>query len=609
MSGDGFIVAIVGMGPRGLSVLERTAAYLRDVPVSRPIRFLLVESERPGSGRVWRTAQPPWLTMNTIAGELTMFSGRRDGAGCRPGAGCTFLEWAASHPNPAVAALGPDDYAPRYVYGEYLEHVYDRVRAGLDDLAEVVHVRGRAVAVRPGHRYELEVSGNRPAQMAADAVVLATGHPAPADDGLLVGGGFAADLALDRLAPRSVVGIVGMGLSFHDVVLSLTTGRGGSFERDADGRLSYTASGREPRIVAGSRTGLPIRARGVNQKTAAGRWRPLFLTQAAIAALRTVSPALDFVRDVAPLLRAEVDCAYLTALARSRLGEQAATRMHDQLAAAGPAPDRWTKIAAEHGLGDVDLPDLERLARPFVGRRFTDPAAFRGELVKALHEDLEEALRGNVGSPLKAALDVIRDAREVFRSVVEFGGLTAASHRDFQTRIAPMLSLLSTGPPPIRAEQLLALLDAGLLDVVGPGIRHGRDPASGRLWVDSPQVAGSRRTVTTLLSCRLPRPGLYDRNDQLTRQIVGDGVVAEFVNGGYRTGGLRISPAENRVLSPDGSVLRRCYAIGIPTENVRWFTQIGNGRPDSLTAFQREADAIALSLVRDLSLMPALGRS
>jgi hypothetical protein len=35
------------------------------------------------------------------------------------------------------------------------------------------------------------------------------------------------------------------------------------------------------------------------------------------------------------------------------------------------------------------------------------------------------------------------------------------------------------------------------------------------------------------------------------------------------------------------------YVLGIPTEKLRWFTQIGNGRPGPLSGFHADADAIA----------------
>ena len=51
----------------------------------------------------------------------------------------------------------------------------------------------------------------------------------------------------------------GIGLTFIDAVLSLTEGRGGTFERMPDGRLSYRASGGEPAtILPFSRSGLPM---------------------------------------------------------------------------------------------------------------------------------------------------------------------------------------------------------------------------------------------------------------------------------------------------------------------------------------------------------------
>ncbi|WP_159053500.1 FAD/NAD(P)-binding protein [Streptomyces regalis] len=68
----GATVAIVGTGPRGIAVLERLAHHLSRCPgVPRP-HVVLVDAVQLGAGRVWRTDQPPWLLMNTVAGELTM---------------------------------------------------------------------------------------------------------------------------------------------------------------------------------------------------------------------------------------------------------------------------------------------------------------------------------------------------------------------------------------------------------------------------------------------------------------------------------------------------------------------------------------------------------
>lgn len=68
-------VAIVGVGPRGISVLERIAAALNTV--SRPEQGLtihLIEDAQMGAGNVWRTDQTRTLCMNTLAGAVTLFT-------------------------------------------------------------------------------------------------------------------------------------------------------------------------------------------------------------------------------------------------------------------------------------------------------------------------------------------------------------------------------------------------------------------------------------------------------------------------------------------------------------------------------------------------------
>jgi hypothetical protein len=86
--------------------------------------------------------------------------------------------------------------------------------------------------------------------------------------------------------------------------------------------------------------------------------------------------------------------------------------------------------------------------------RFDPAAALDGSAGMSLHSsdsyqrwlatvigaDLAEAVHGFAGSPVKGALDVLRDLREQFRYVVDFGGLTPESGEDFATRIVPALN-------------------------------------------------------------------------------------------------------------------------------------------------------------------------
>ncbi|MFD0359572.1 FAD/NAD(P)-binding protein, partial [Streptomyces sp. NPDC127110] len=293
-------VAVVGTGPRGIAVLERLAVRLTDRAERaarggtrpRPVRIYAIDAVEVGAGRIWRTDQDDWFTMNTVVSQVTMYSGRPDGGPARPGAGPSLGEWVAARARPGQEPLGPDDYAPRVVYGHYLQDVYRSVAEHLPPFAELVPVRARVTALGPdrdgGQLLTLDAA---PHVLRADTVVLATGHPANEPDAFerdMLGfagrhpgarylcGDSAADMELgeDAVPPGAAVGIRGLGLSFYDVMLSLTVGRGGAFEPAGDGRLRYVPSGREPRIVAGSRSGLPIPARGRNEKSPDHAHRP-----------------------------------------------------------------------------------------------------------------------------------------------------------------------------------------------------------------------------------------------------------------------------------------------------------------------------------------------
>jgi FAD-NAD(P)-binding protein len=613
----GLRIAIIGMGPRGISVLERLALRVPDEPGRRPLVFA-IDAVQVGCGRIWRTDQQPWFTMNTVAGQVTMYSGAPDGGPDRAGAGPCLSEWLSRDPDEELASIGPDGYAPRVAYGHYLRHVYRSVVDGLPEGMAVEPVTARVTALNPvpGGGYELELS-DRSDSLVVDRVVLATGHPiarpgpveqsladfAAARSGLrYLAGDSAADLPLDDIPPGTPVGLLGMGLGCYDILLSLTVGRGGTFHRDACGVLGYRPSYREPRIFAGSRSGVPILARGANQKPPDHVHTPVVFTAEAVRTARARAGArgIDFRTAIMPLIQSEVDHTYLTTLVRSRAGVDAARSFANRHARILRHGGSKAELLAEHGLAPDAGLDLERLARPFEGRRFTDPAAFHGVLLDLMREDVREAKRGNVDGPVKAALDVLRDIRNTIRDAVDFGGLTPPSHRDdFLGRYVPMNALLSAGPPVERVEQLTALIDAGVVTVVGPGTRFEADPVLDVFAVHSPVVDGSRRDVTVLIDARIPQPDLRRNTSVLWRDLVDKGLVSQFVDCDpvtgevFETGGVAVTPSPFHLLDRAGEVVPGVHVLGLPTEHTRWFTQVGSGRPGMRTLFLRDADSIA----------------
>ncbi|MFE1781500.1 FAD/NAD(P)-binding protein [Streptomyces sp. NPDC059506] len=625
-------VAVIGTGPRGLSVLERLAVRLRELPVPRRLRVYAVDAVEVGAGRIWRTDQQDWFTMNTVVGQVTMYSGDPDGGPARPGAGPSLGQWiterARTH---GEEPLGPNDYASRLRYGQYLRSFHRTIVENLPEGTELVEVRDRVTALRPRPEggYELALESG-PVPLTADKVVLTTGHPRNEPDRFeremldfaadrpgvhYLCGDSAADLDLgpDTVPAGATVGILGMGLSFYDVMVALTLGRGGAFTTLPDGTLRYEPSGAEPRIVAGSRSGLPIPARGRNQKEPHHSHRALFLTTQAVELARkrreaeTGSSRLDFDEDVLPLLLQELDHVYWTAHVTARDGKEAGeefARRHADALLTGCDSDA---LLREAGLDALPALDLQRLARPFTGRHFPDPQAFRAELLDVMRQDLAEADLGNSAGPLKAALDVLRDIRNVVREAVDYGGLLPASHQDaFLRRFLPVNALLSAGPPRYRVRQLVALVEAGIVEVVGPAAVFGTDEDEGAFRIESPQVEGSARTARVLVDARIPTPDLARDTSPLMRGLLADGLVSEYVvedevHGQRReSGGLAVTRAPFHVLDAAGRPRSDLYALGIPTEHTRWFTQVGSSRPGVRTLFSRDADAVAADLLAPL---------
>jgi glutamate mutase epsilon subunit len=617
---------IVGSGPRGIAVLERLATRLIQQPPEQPQEIVLIDPVEVGCGRIWRTRQSPHLLMNTVAGEVTMFSGPATGDGTpAPGAGPSLGQWWEATGDPDASVNG---FAPRALYGRYLRFVVDTVAAHLPAGSRLRRITGRVATVEPiadvGRRLVRLAPGAEelpdrragqdakpvpaPQQFDADYVVLTTGHARPQSPppwlDVITGtstrtlpADSVADLPVDQIAPGQTVGTLGLGLSFYDLVAVLTVGRGGRFVRDDD-VLTYRPSGREPRIVGGSRSGVPLLARGHNQKPIDFRYQATLFTPERMTALRAEKGRLDLRTDLWPWLLAEMTLVHHETCARVDRRPEAAAAIRRCVQGVDDADEalrRLRELATAAGLPEQDGLDLDRLRAPFRGRQFTDAADFRVALIDLIDADLRQARRGNVGSPLKAALDVMRDTRTAVRAAVDHGGLTARSFtEDLLGWFNPLCAALAAGPPLIRLEELLALIDAGVVDVVGPSATFR--PGDGRAELHSAQVGGPGIALDHAVDARIPSPDLATDSSPLTRFLLANGTITPYRHSGSEsTGGVHVTTSPFHPVGAGEAVDRQISVLGIPTEFSRWFTQVGSGRPGHWGDFVADADAIAVA--------------
>lgn len=605
-------IAIVGMGPRGVTVLERLLEYAERIPAHVTLDITVFDTNACGEG-VHRATQPDHLLINTVAAQVTMFAPQsrlgRDGSP-------SLVEWAQLDGYRVVdgafrrlsngdgRAINDADHLPRSLLGEYLGWIHARIVAALPPNVTLTHRRATVVDMvpLPGGYEVIQQDG---ASQTAQFVFLATGHgqrrPTGTDERFAQ---FAKrhffnnpDLAylatpypietLDDVSARATVAIQGFGLTAHDVISALTLGRGGRYVEHG-GELIYEKSGLEPQMLLVSRQCLPFAARGINQKGLTGRHEARFFTPAAVAKLHEAAfeasgdPRIDFRVQVLPLVIKEMAYAYRVAARRG--GVDADTFE--------PAPD--------------ELQAVHEILWPLGDREFQSFQDFHAFFHRLFREDLEEALRGNLVSPVKAATDVLRDTREALRTAVEYGGLTPASHRYFIEDFNAITNRVSFGPPLRRNRELLALHAAGLIDVAGgPGTQVIDDDANARFRIEARYGERVERWYAdVLVSARLDSYSPLTDASPLSAALLERGIARPFMNGDYHPGGLDID-AGLHPLGPDGESRTRLWAIGFPVEGAHFYTH-ALPRPGIASRQTRDADCCVQELLDVIVAQSAL---
>ena len=568
-------IAVVGSGPRGLSVLERLLDHARRHATIR-LEVLLFDKAPHGPG-CHVTDQSPHLLLNTAADQITMFPGDRSPEALAPRHARTFDQWIEDcrkrglHGELIQLRDGSpvDSYQPRALLGHYLADLLEDLLEDIPAGSEVRLIRDEVQDLRKGTDGTWEVRGLTSDHVGIDAVVLSTGHHLPRRAAAIPSDGRIRELfpireTLAQIPDRSTVAIQGMGLSALDVIAELTLGRGGAFEREGDELgLRYVPSGREPRLLAYSRSGLPLRSRPRNEKTRPEQRLGRNFTRDSVLRWQQVH-GKDFEVDLLPPILLDMADAYAQAVAR--IG------------------------GTEEDAADTVF-TWETLQQPVPGDVLSSPQTFRRFLSEDLRRDISASRQGNLHSPLKAAHDVLRDHRELVGRAVDFGGLHGASQAWFNEEFLPAMKRLSVGPPVERIEQLLALVDAGLLQMdFGPGATCSRTETG---WeVVSDQWPEHRASAAYFIDARIPVDGPGD--DPLLRRLVDNGHARYFRNEQYTGGGLEVDRQLN-IIDADGRPDPTLCALGVATEGARFYTFF-LPRPYARARFEEDAEVTVESL-------------
>ncbi|HUY07927.1 MAG TPA: FAD/NAD(P)-binding protein [Candidatus Dormibacteraeota bacterium] len=605
-------VAIVGLGSWGLCVLESLIGAARErLPSGKLLRVHVIEPAAPGSG-VYAVDQPDYLIMNTPCGEISLYPWEENASG--HGYGMGFYEWLIHRGYRwegdacRVGGRGPEiskhDFLPRSTMGEYLQWFYRQLVQDAPPNAEVVHHASAAVDVvaQPDGTERVFLASGQTVH--ADHVVLTSGHTANEDPPIQDGGiSFETAYPVQRFESAPLTGkrvtIAGMGLVATDLVTALTVGRGGSFVDRGD-RKRYLPSGREPHIRLYSRGGLPHCAKAVGATDVSDSYRLGIWTPAAIEGLRqragggTQRANLDARRDILPLVYAEMQLRFYSHSASLNRGPTAAAEATDRLVRAwadGRFPDEIDRMAQDYGRFE---PVEQFFPRPDLA--FASAADYQGHVYAAVDADLTEALRPGGGSPVKAAAEVLRFLRDPMRAVIEFGGLTPESHVDFFANIRTRVTRVVAGPPALRSQQLLALMDAGVVETpFGPSPELSVDRTGAPALTSTHLTRPHRERAGLLVRGHLDDPTVHRSASDLLSRLNSSGRIQPFHHGGPILGGMALTQEfhpVNRGLQTE----RTIWVFGAVTEGIRYFTHYVPSPRSRMRAFL-DAKACAEQIV------------
>ncbi|MFC0861843.1 FAD/NAD(P)-binding protein [Sphaerimonospora cavernae] len=596
-------IAIVGVGSRGLGVLERLVNWhLAAGPAGplAPVVVHLVEPRPPGPG-LHSSDQPEYLLLNTVCSQLTAFADERMVSGPTPLSGPSLYDWCRSH-DLCLAADGytvregvgreiqPNDFLPRRLLGEYLAWAAERIMAAAPQSVRIVRHRQMAVDVEPGQAMGEAVILADGTRLSVDAVFLTVGHHGfylpsdPSAEKILIRRAYPLPGSLDEIAPGERVAVMGMGLTAMDVIASLTLGRGGRHEPMPEG-VRYVPSGAEPSIVLTSRSGEAARSR---PRLNPGRKRlpPLVFTADRIERLRTEAPGgrLNFLKDVLPLVEIEIELAYHRMVLAKAVGglESAHTRLAERLEHVG-AEQLTAELAGQ--LGPCPLRGIISVRK--TPTSWVDRHDYTGWFLAQVAEDLAEADAGLGVSPVKEAIEILRDHRDVLRAVIDPPGLDEESLDYFFGEFTQLVNRLVIGPQLDRSVELMALAKAGIVRL-GPGpCPKITPPIDGRPWVlESTCLAVTERVeVDRVVMAHVSEPRADRVAGSLLSGLIKTGRLRPLDLGDGGIAGVRVT-REGHPVDAEGAERRTLFLLGPHTEGSSYYNHYVPSPGQSCRALQ-----------------------
>ncbi len=317
-------------------------------------------------------------------------------------------------------------------------------------------------------------------------------------------------------------------------------------------------------------------ARAITQKENQEIYQSIHFTSQAIKKIRDQKNKLDFQKDVLPLIILEMQYAYsYTYLAQKNL--QQAFLFKNQ----------WILNKHKQKVLDKYIPKTQQLnfrnlLRPINNVR--NAKDFQRKLINYLEHDIQEALLGNLTSPIKTACDVLRDTRDILRECIDFNTLETKSHYRFMEKFIPLNNRLCVGPPVNKIQELLALIKSRVVTILYNPIVSSNPKLHIKDAFHNTHIA--THFLSAKANCSLQPSSFID--SLISNQL---GQLCPQLKC------LKIS--KNLELMYDTKISRNLFALGLPTEGLKFYTFI-LPRPFVSSTFLRDSNKAVDNFLRNM---------
>jgi len=505
-----FAVGIIGGGPKGMYSLEE---MLRQYSKHRNLDKLCIywwnETEHFGSGPNYQVDQGDFLLINYCIGHIDAWD-RTDPNGYIH---LNFMQWIEKNIT-VDCEVKPTDYASRALVGHYLQNTLLKIIHSKPLNIDIILIPERVDTIHRSSKMRFQVESKHH-KIDIDNVVLTTGHCY--QNKALINNNK-GDLPeryipsaypikrLDHISPKDNVGIIGWGLTFIDVALALTEGRGGRF----DERFNYIPSGKEPTLIPFSRNQLPIMPRGPIYGT--NTYKLKYINEKWVESLENSSKdkKIDFIEDIFPMLEKELKYAYYSTLLK--------TRNENKIV------DYIQKLPKD------EVFSYQKFLYPVINKNDKIQKSY----INYIEKLIKEAEKGELKSPLMAAAAVWREASNIVSKVYAFGGLTGKSQEILDKKLFSAFCRTSYGPPIENMKKIVALMKSGIIKTFWTQAIEWSYDEEGKYFILENET--HQEKVNWMVDARIARPDLQGNNNFLFQNLKENKLVQSFVNQGYQPG-------------------------------------------------------------------------